>query len=159
MQLKHTPRRHRRVITPDGEPVRGQSRLGFVLGLGAEREPQPGPADPTPLRTAQSMPGHTLGLKVPEAPSFEDRLARVFAESTTALDALAESTRARLAENFAPLHATLARWRMLLAHRVRFTTPAGDVARLATAYAEGGTAELTGLAALVEQEIVRRAVA
>lgn len=148
MLLHRSKPRHGRVITEDGAPVREPSRIGYVLGLSAEREPQPGPADPTPLRTAQSMPGRTLGLRVPEPVAFEDQLGRVFAEAGT-----------RLAEDFAPLHATLARWRKLLAYRPRFTTPAGDVARLATAYAEGGTAELTGLAALVEQEILRRAKA
>lgn len=159
MLLHRSKPRHGRVITEDGAPVREPSRIGYVLGLSAEREPQPGPADPTPLRTAQSMPGRTLGLRVPEPVAFEDQLGRVFAEAGTRLDALGAATRARLAEDFAPLHATLARWRKLLAYRPRFTTPAGDVARLATAYAEGGTAELTGLAALVEQEILRRAKA
>lgn len=131
----------------------------------AGRVPQPSVTDPRPLQTAQATAGRTLGLRVASVPKQpagvlpERRLEQLFGHIADRFTQLRDQVAADLASQVSVLELESARIGRVIGAPRRFTTPAGDVARMASAYAEGGTAELTGLAALVEQEIVRRAVA
>lgn len=183
--FNHTsrPRRHRRVITQDGE------HLGWFDQLKGTRTMAVDTSIDAEVRAAvRTIPGTTMALRVPQAPpteamdalrlrtaalprppktadrpvgvpgmSPEQQLKQAFVEIDRKLTDLAGRTELALRghiEHFKGWSRNLAAW---LGGPRRFTSAHGDVARMQEAYDEGGTAELTGLADQVRAEILRRA--